>query len=164
LDNASNNQTALDEISNQLDRLGIGFDSVNHKIPCFPHIINRCAQRIINNFSSADFSNVPDSWKVEGATIYKVPYVEALKRDPIKRVRALVKAIRVSPSRREALRKTIASGNDIGDFLDDRGDLVQVPNLEPLCDAEPRWDSTFEMLRRARTLRPVRLHLSEHLS
>jgi hypothetical protein len=164
LDNASNNQTALDEISNQLDRLGIGFDSVNHKIPCFPHIINLCAQRIINKFSSADFSNVADSWPVGKATIHKVPYVAAVKGDPIKRVRALVKAIRVSPLRREALRKTIASGNDIGDFLDDEGNLVQVPNLELLCDVETRWDSTFEMLRRARNLRPVRLHLGEHLS
>lgn len=164
MDNASNNKTALDEISNQLGRLGIGFHSVDHKIPCFPHIINLCAQRIINNFSSADFSNVPDSWPVGGATIHKVPYVEAVKCDPIKRVRALVKAIRVSPLRREALRKTIASGNVIGDFLDDEGNVVQIPNLELLCDVETRWDATFEMLLRARRLRPVRLHLGEHLS
>ncbi|KAJ8579265.1 hypothetical protein M405DRAFT_848339, partial [Rhizopogon salebrosus TDB-379] len=77
LDNAGNNQTALNEVSSQLIDRGIDFDPINHRIPCFPHIINLCAQRIINMFSSADFSNVADSW-VDGTTIIdKEDYIAA---------------------------------------------------------------------------------------
>jgi hypothetical protein len=164
LDNAGNNQTALNEVSSQLIDRGIDFDPINHRIPCFPHIINLCAQRIINMFSGADFSNVADSW-VHGTTVIdKGDYIAAVRGDPIKRARSLVKAIRVSPLRRSAFRKTIISGNDLNNFLDDMGRPVQVPVVELLCDAETRWDSTYIMLNRLRVLRPVRLHLSEHFS
>jgi len=40
LDNASNNNTALQYIAKHLNELGIPFDPVQRRLPCFSHIIN----------------------------------------------------------------------------------------------------------------------------
>jgi hypothetical protein len=50
LDNASNNKTAMEELSLIMAERDIHFDPVDHRIPCFPHIINLCAKHVIDEY------------------------------------------------------------------------------------------------------------------
>ncbi|KAG2737897.1 hypothetical protein P692DRAFT_201682967, partial [Suillus brevipes Sb2] len=55
--------------------------------------------------------------------------------------------------RREGFQKTITVGNQHKSFHDAHGMVIKLPNVELLCDANTRWDSSFFMFNRLRTLR-----------
>jgi len=85
----------------------------------------------------------------------------AVKRKPVTRLRALIRALRASGKRHEAFRERIRSGNAASEFVDpeahEQGDcnIVKVPELTLLRDVDTHWDSVYYMISRARTLRPV---------
>jgi len=158
LDNASNNKTAMEELSLIMAERDIHFDPIDHRIPCFPHIINLCAKHIIDEYSTADFSGLKDDWLVGKDTIVKGEYVKAMRGDPLKRARAVVTTIRGSHSRRIQFKKIIVDGNDWKKFV------PELPEVELLCDVKTRWDSVYVMLNRLLKLRPVRFHPSKYSS
>jgi hypothetical protein len=90
LDNAGNNQTAMQELSNLLGQRGIDFDSVEHRILCFPHIINICVKHVIDEYTAADYSTVANTWTVEDQIIKKVDYIQAVQAKPLERARNIV--------------------------------------------------------------------------
>jgi hypothetical protein len=87
------------ELSCLLLECGIEFDPVDHKIPCFPHIINICIQHIIASYHSMDLSTVPAQWLACNVVIKKYSYSEALTFQPIKRGKHLVCVICASGQR-----------------------------------------------------------------
>ncbi|KAG8735336.1 hypothetical protein FRC10_010696 [Ceratobasidium sp. 414] len=59
-----------------------------------------------------------------------------------------------SDSRREGLQETIDHGNHYGVFVNELGETIEVPALQPLRDSETRWSSTYNMIRQLIQLYP----------
>src|ERR1700682_3100504 len=49
MDNATNNDTAMVELANLLQKKGISFDAKERRIHCYPHIINICVSHIVKS-------------------------------------------------------------------------------------------------------------------
>lgn len=81
-------------------------------------------------------------------------WLENVKRNPVKRARAVVRKVRSSGQRREELSATIKTGNSSGLFKDD-GKNVKVKDLQLIKDVKHRWDSLYLMISRLRELRLV---------
>lgn len=79
-------------------------------------------------------------------------YNEALQRDPVRRCRNIVNALRKSDIRRKGLAETIEEGNNSPGGWN--GEKLRV--LQLLRDVETRWSSTFLMIDRVLELYPVR--------
>jgi len=154
----------MEELSHLLDGRGIDFDPIDHRIPCFPHIINICVQHILKEYTKADFSDIANSWPVGKRNIKKNEYIDALRKDSLKHARSVVSAIRGSPLRQENFRNIIAVCNDQKLFRDDDNAVQLVGTIELLHDVDTRWDSTYMMINQLRKLHPVGLHPSKHLS
>lgn len=62
LDNASNNDTAMQELEDRLTERGIKFDHKDNHIGCYPHIINICVSHIVKSLKTgkADDSGEAD--------------------------------------------------------------------------------------------------------
>jgi hypothetical protein len=158
LDNASNNQTAMEELSRQLLRQGIEFDAVDRRVPCFPHIINICVQHIMDEHSTVDLSGVPGPFVVGNSSFDKAVYITALQGDVLCRARSIVRAARASNKRRDNFRDIIRAGNDAKIFRNSNFEEIMLPILELLCDEPTRWGSSFVMVNRLRILQQVRPH------
>lgn len=153
LDNASNNDTAMAALAQLLeDERELPFDPDERRVRCFPHIINICVQHTLDSFTDADFTNVPTRWG--NPPINKAEYVAAVRRDPVGLARDTVRAIRGSNQRRTNFEQTIISGNDNQSFIQD-GVIVPLPVSQLVRDVRTRWDSSYLMIRRIRTLRQV---------
>ncbi|KAH9033149.1 hypothetical protein EDB84DRAFT_1270345 [Lactarius hengduanensis] len=119
---------------------------------CFAHIIDLSAKRVINglngtesdyqNWNHSPFPSDPDTQT----------YEEALARKPVSLACTVAQAMRKSGARREAFAKVIDDGNAQGWFKV-RGVVVQVKQMELLCEVSTRWDSVYSMLNRLRVLR-----------
>jgi hypothetical protein len=98
LDNATNNQTAMEELSELLAEDNIKFDEVDHRIMCFPHVINICVHHIIEEHMNTDFSEALNVLIVQVGPQWldKKAYVEALKSGIVDRARAVVHMIHAS--------------------------------------------------------------------
>ena len=71
-------------------------------------------------------------------------------------LRGFIREIHASGQRREAFNLHIKKGLKEGWFTDSDGKpITEVGARELLRDVPTRWDSTFLMLERARSLRPV---------
>lgn len=134
-DNASNMDTMFEELENLLAEAGIVFDSKNHRIRCFAHIMNLCCQAMIRSVGDGTASEYPsdeDSDAEEETAKTKVLPVVA-------KMRKGVVAIRNSTQRREILaRQCIAA------------------KIEPkvvLRDVRTRWNATLTMMDRAKSLK-----------
>lgn len=145
----------MDELSHLLRKDGIEFDTINHRIPCFPHIVNICVQHILDEYSTVDLSCLDDTFVAGPYTFKKVEYIETLQSKVIDRARTIVHAIRASGQRRDSFRAAIISGNAEGWFVNDNNERMALPLVELLCDEPTRWDSTYVMLNRLRILRQV---------
>jgi hypothetical protein len=164
LDNAGNNHTAMQELSSLLGQCGIDFDPVENRIPCFPHVINICVKHILDEYATADYSAVADTWTIEDLDIQKVDYVQAVQAKPLERARHIVRLVCASHQRRDRFHDTIIRGNEEGWFHDENGDAIRLPVVELLLDEPTRWDSSYVMVNRMRTLEQVRLHIIKHMS
>jgi hypothetical protein len=146
------------ELSQKLECRQIDFDPIDHRIPCFPHIINICVKHIIDDYHNADFSFMAEQWSIgnRGPLVIKEEYLEAVKGKALSRARDLVRTVRASDQRRNSFRDTIITGNEKEWFQNDLGEKVRLPVVELLLDEVTRWDSTFVMVNRMGTLRQVR--------
>ena len=86
-----------------------------------------------------------------------------LKRDPIKRARRIVCIVRSSDQRKEAFKHVINTGNRSGWFRSHDNKVIELPNLELLRDVKTQWDSVYRMIERLLVLRPVSVHMCEHI-
>ncbi|KAF8751058.1 hAT family C-terminal dimerization region [Rhizoctonia solani] len=171
LDNASNNNTMMEELSRLIRAEGYDFDEEGNRIRCFPHIINLAVTAFLDALdvtgdkylASRYNSDRPPSEKTEN-------YVYALKKRPDKKCRATVVALRKG-QRRVGLRQTIVEGNEKAHFKERK--LLKAPNLEGvlvdtiverlikirlvelLLDVPTRWSSTRDMLDRFAELYPA---------
>ncbi|KAG1727189.1 uncharacterized protein EDB91DRAFT_1061236 [Suillus paluster] len=143
----------MQELLRLLESRGIHFHPVEQRILCFPHIINICVRHILNDYWKADFSGVVDRWVVEGKTINKDTYVEAIQGKALDQVRLLICTIRASDKQCNSFRVIITTGNDEKWFQDDSGAIIQLPVVQLLHDEPTRWDSTYVMLNHLQTLR-----------
>lgn len=165
LDNASNNDTAMEKLAQTLqDEREFTFDPKERRIRCFAHIINICVQHTINKYTNADFTDVAAEWLNSlKKPINKSDYVTAVQRDPLHLGRDCVRALRSSGQRRANFRQTIISGNDNQSFTSD-GESITLPVVQVLRDCPTRWDSTYIMVNRLRTLRQVCQDILEYFT
>lgn len=147
------------ELSILLAERGIDFDPVEHRIMCFPHILNLCSGQIAAEYMDADFVSIGEAWVDvlhPSVVIDKDAYREALQQDPIALGRAVVRVLRASSLRRQAFDNTITTGNQMKLFTDEEGNPTNLPVLELVRDVKSRWDSIYLMINRLRILRQVR--------
>jgi hypothetical protein len=85
-----------------------------------------------------------------------------LKRDPIKCARRIVRIVRSLDQRKQAFKKVINTGNHSGWFRSHDNEVIELPDLELLCDVKTRWDSVYCMIERLLVLRPVSVHMYGH--
>jgi hypothetical protein len=143
------------------------FDAKEHRIMCFPHIVNIAVQHVLSHMSSAVAPESQDDPEVSDEEedhdededededrIKRQSFEEACARDPIKRLRDIVVAIRSSGQRKDAFRKWIETGNANGFFVN-KGKTVEVVEKQLLRDVRTRWDSTYMMIRRCIDMRLV---------
>jgi hypothetical protein len=83
----------MDELSHLLQHNGILFNTVNHRIPCFAHIVNICVQHILNKYPTVDFSHLADTFAAGPYTFKKVEYIETLQSKVVDQARTIVRAI-----------------------------------------------------------------------
>lgn len=178
MDGASVNDTLMEELEKLLAQRDIPFNRKDHRVLCFPHIINLCSQCVIKTFTKSkrrknrnaayDTEDEEDEdWEDEDAEVDAdaFPYssfrdsptapseaellLRQRRRDPIRVVRKKVRFVRSSGQRRDHLQRIIRDGNEEERFQ------PPVPQLQPLLDVRTRWDATHRMLNRHRQLRPV---------
>lgn len=151
----------MEELQIILNKREIAFNHNNNRIRCFPHIINRCVDAVLRNFTNPDLVDDED-WDVEDqddAPAGNQTIEEALARDPIALGRKVVTAMRASGQRRDRFENLIRDGNTRGWFKE-QGEVIQLDFLQLLHDVRTRWDSVYKMIHRLRTMRPVSSHLS----
>jgi len=85
LDNAANNETAMEKLAQiLLQECKFIFDPKESCICCFPHIMNICVQHTIDKYMNADFTNVASQWfNTLGQPIAKTGYVSAVHQNLI---------------------------------------------------------------------------------
>ncbi|KAF8137053.1 ribonuclease H-like domain-containing protein [Boletus edulis] len=151
MDNASNNLAAMRELSKLLEAHEIVFDTVDHQVPCFPHIINICVTHAIKAYTTADFTAVASTWvDALDNIVDKKAYLQALATDPVSLGCDIVRIIRASGQRRKGFRDTIINSNTNQWYT---GDKTQVPLVELLRDVKSCWDSIYFMINRLCALR-----------
>ena len=136
MDNASNNDTMMWELSSLLNECEIDVDAVDRRVMCYGHVVDLTSGCVIKN--SEDREGNHDD------------------REPIALGRDVVRTIRASNARRESFDTVIENGNRKHLFM--KGEPprpVIVKKLELLRSVSTRWDSVYQMLRRLRELQPV---------
>jgi hypothetical protein len=163
----------MKELESLFEKRGIEFDSNDNRIRCYPHIINICVQHIVSSSTTVDARNFDDETEDEeddggyvGGTGDHIDdrwydesemeeWLENVKRDPVKRARKLVRMVRSSGQRREGLSAMIKTGNQTGVFKDDKGNSVEIRDLQLVRDVRHRWSSLYAMLERIEMLQQV---------
>jgi len=77
--------------------------------------------------------------------------------DPLNKIRAIIRGIRASGQQQENFSNVILGGNQYGWWKDGQGKVVTIKPKQLLRDVRTRWDSTYQMLVRAREFRLVSL-------
>jgi len=122
LNNARNNDTAMQKLSELLAECGIKFDHVDWCIMCLPHVLNICSKHVMEEYTDADFAAVSDTWvNALSDVVNKDKYIEALQHDPVALGRDIVQIIRSSSLCCEGFTNTIATGNQMSWFTDEEG-------------------------------------------
>jgi hypothetical protein len=151
VDNASSNETMMQELAKILNERDIQFDAADRKIMCYGHIVDLSSGRVIDklaNDSELENSNL-------GTDNSNEDHVPIQRKVLVAHARSVVRAIRSSGMRRDTFRDVIKNGNANKWFTDSEGSVVMLKELELLRDVRTRWDSVYQMLSRLRELRPV---------
>jgi hypothetical protein len=98
LDNAANNGTFMIEFGNLLRAHDIDFDPIDHRVMCFPHIVNICCQHLIANFTNIDLAETATEFVavLPPGLPDRQTFEEAIKRDPVALGRDIVRMLRNS--------------------------------------------------------------------
>lgn len=126
-DNASSNDTAILGI---LKSYGLAKEKDRRRLRCLGHIVNLAAQAFL-------FGKDTEAFEESDLEDLEVVYKLWQQAGPVGQVHFLVAFIRASSQRRE-------------DFARLQGDEKR---LQPLLDNKTRWNSTWNMLKRATLLR-----------
>ncbi|KDN38535.1 hypothetical protein RSAG8_09424, partial [Rhizoctonia solani AG-8 WAC10335] len=164
LDNASNNNTMMEELARLIRAEGYDFDKEGNRIRCFPHIINLAVTAFMDALGYTGGEYLDDRIKANNPpSEASMNYLSALKQRPDKKCRNIVVALRKG-QRRVAFRQTILEGNDRGHFkqvqvkkvpgpdgelIDTKMEVIIILRvLELILDVPTRWSSTRSMLDR----------------
>lgn len=94
LDNASNNDTLLTSLERTFKSMNIPFSHIKNRIRCFPHIVNLACQAVLTSITNTEFAkddpNIPE---YVPAGPPPESFLDALERDPVATVRALVRNV-----------------------------------------------------------------------
>lgn len=82
-------------------------------------------------------------------------WFHAIKQNPVRKGRKIIRTIRSSGQRREGFQLSITTGNQSQAFVNEKNQPIVVKQLQLLPDVKHRWDSLHVMLERMRDLRPV---------
>jgi hypothetical protein len=149
----------MEELGVLLRGLKIDFDHLDRRIMCFPHIVNICCQHVIRDFTNIQLAETAEDFvaALPAALPQRQSYEDAVKRDPVALGRNVVRVMRASGQRREALKDVIKDGNLKGWFRAERNplEIIQLRSVELLRDVKTRWDSIYFMIKRLREIRPV---------
>lgn len=148
VDNASSNETMMQELAKILNDRDIPFDAADRKIMCFAHVVDLSSGRVIDNLTN---DSEPDNSNLDADNLDE-DHVPTLS--PVAHARSVVRAIRGSGMRRDTFRDVIKNGNSNKWFIEE-SKVVMLKELELLRDVRTRWDSVYRMLSRLRELRPV---------
>ncbi|KAL4078016.1 hypothetical protein J3A83DRAFT_4186260 [Scleroderma citrinum] len=122
LDNACNNDTTMQKLSELLAECGIKFDHIDQCIMCLPHVLNICLKHIAEKYTDADFASISDTWvNVHGDVIDKDKYIKAFQCDPIVLGCDVVQIIQSSSLCHKGFITTIVTGNQMSWFTDEEG-------------------------------------------
>ncbi|QRW13009.1 AC9 transposase [Ceratobasidium sp. AG-Ba] len=156
LDNASNNNTLMEELATYLAPLGAEFHPERNRIRCFPHIMNLAVNDMLSSLSdaAAEYRAEMSQWDlpIDSKT---ESYLQALESQPVDVVRAAVHDCRRSGLRREGLHDIIIDGNRLGRFRRPDGGAYTIRPLQLLRDVPTRWSSTYNMIERYLELHPA---------
>ncbi|GBC36498.1 zinc finger BED domain-containing protein RICESLEEPER 2-like [Rhizophagus irregularis DAOM 181602=DAOM 197198] len=137
-DNASNNNTFLEEVSNELAEKNIEFDNVNQHVRCLAHIINLAAQEALKSLK-ATVNTSEDELLNQHENIQNNNNQVGVVGSILCKLRTLICKIRASPQQREKFSAQCK--------------VADIPDKMVILDVRTRWNSTFDMLVRARELK-----------
>ena len=158
MDNASNNNTGMWELSSLLAEHGIEFNPVDWHVMCFPHILNICSGHIAYQYTDADFSAIGAAW-VDALDptiiINKTAYVAALRQDPVALGCDIVRLVCASSLHCESFNNILVTGNKSNWFISNDSKLMKLPVLKLLRDVKLHWDSIYLMINCLHVLKQV---------
>ncbi|KAL1662550.1 hypothetical protein GGF50DRAFT_58745 [Schizophyllum commune] len=145
---------------------GIEFDFEGNRVCCFPHVVNIGAETGLEVLKNPrlcyDYGIVLPS-----ELLADVPYYTTLEMDVVGCLRRIASWVRVSPGRRDDLKRIIIDGNLLGRWLDELKRAEKLPVVGLLRDCDTRWSSRFLMIDRVMLLyRPIDelLHMEKYAS
>jgi len=137
------------ELSCLLQEHDIDFDPQDSCIMCLAHVVNICSKHATDNFTSADFTLVPDAlFAITSSNINKHAYIAALRKGPAAHTRDVVCTVHSSSLRHETFKEIILDGNDKKWWRDEDQKVIKLPTLELLRDTKTLWDSRYFMVNR----------------
>jgi len=135
LDNATNNDSALLHLSQQLKDMGIKFDPIESRLRCVGHVINLVVKAFLYGqefVSTNDVANDEEDLDL---------YAQWRKRGPYGRLRNIITYICWTPQRREEFAKITQEAQP------------EETAFQPIAANLTRWNSDFKALKRALQLR-----------
>lgn len=139
LDNASNNDTCLEEV---FDQIHPDLSVSDRCLRCFGHIVNLAAEAFLYGKNPEAFISEVVSESVQTDDIKELEVWR--KRGPIGKLHNIVTFIRRTSQRREAFQKII---------VHDTGLTEHYNQLQLVADNATRWNSMYSMIDRALKLR-----------
>lgn len=132
LDNATNNNTCLEEV---FDQLGLKVPVEHRRLRCLGHVINLTAQAFLFGVNAEAFTSEVDS------DIVRANEAEELKvwrkKRPIGKLHNIVTFIRRTSQRRETFQSIV---------VHDKGLVQQYNQLQLVADNDTRWNSVYSMI------------------
>ncbi|EUC67677.1 hAT family dimerization protein [Rhizoctonia solani AG-3 Rhs1AP] len=178
LDNASNNDTMMEQLEFLMHEAGYSFDHEGNRVRCFPHIVNLAVIAFRDALEeSGDKYYDHQISKNHQPSQNTLDYLTALKARPDNRCREIVKALRHG-QRKRAFQKLIKEGNDAGLWKIDQKDTQRIEHEDGtfseevrlikvaiqlrirnlLLDCKTRWSSTRDMIQCFLELYPAICH------
>jgi hypothetical protein len=154
LDNAFNNDSAMAELEGYFEECGLKYNAKQQRVRCVSHVIHLAVQALLDalpNPDDFDIRDVPDP-AIKASfrqTRRDLKYSEALESDLVGRTAEVVKQLRSSGQRREALEQAIRYTHH------DKRIVPPLRVLQLLRHVVTRWSSTFFMIDRFLYLSPA---------
>ena len=138
----------MSELSCLLQEHGIDFDPQDSHIMCLPHVLNICSKHATDNFTSTDFTPVPETlFEFPGSSTNKHAYVEALRKDPAVCAHNMVRIVHSSSLHCESFKAILLDGNSREYWRDEEQNIIELPVLKLLCEVKTCWDSRYFMVK-----------------
>jgi hypothetical protein len=147
MDNASNNTNAMEWFEDYLNQRDIAYIPIQQRIRCFAHIIHLAVEAALNELPNPELfdptaTGDPELIAKWGEALLDKEYMAGLKEDLVGRIQDLVRQLRSSGQRCEALQEVIHEGNRDGRFRT----AAPIPALQLVRRVPTRWSSCFRMI------------------